>query len=71
MRVGVTQRLVYVAPRERGVKSRGPDPRGRPKFATLMEARAMDPALERNEPMIERQVEALFDDLAADWNRRD
>lgn len=69
MRVGVTQKLVYVAPRERGVKVRGPDPRRRPKFATLMEARAMAPALQRNEAKIERRVADLFDHLAANWNR--
>lgn len=70
MRVGVTRTLVYVAPRERGVKGRGPDPRRRPKFADLMEQRAMDPALERNKAQIVRRVEDLFDGLAADWNRR-
>ncbi len=69
MRTGVTQKLVYVAPRERGIKTRGPDPRRRPKFATLMEARAMGPALRQNEANVERRVADLFDHLASDWNR--
>jgi hypothetical protein len=70
MRVGVTRTLVYVAPKERGVKVRGPDPRRRPKFADLMEARAMAPALERNEGNIEAAVEHALDDIAREWNRR-
>lgn len=70
MRVGVTQKLVYVAPRERGVRARGPDPRRRPKFADLMEQRAMDPALKKNEHLIEGNVEALFEHIANGWNRR-
>lgn len=68
MRVGVTRRLVYVAPRQRGVKGRGADPRRRPKFADLLDRRAMTPALERNEDNIERRVEQAFDALARRWN---
>jgi hypothetical protein len=70
MRVGVTQSLVYVAPKERGVKTRGPDPRRRPKFANLMEERAMDPALRANEHEVERQVDEAFEKIAHQWNRR-
>jgi hypothetical protein len=68
MRVGVTKTLVYVAPKERGIKTRGPDPRRRPKFADLMEERAMDPALERNEGNIESAVEHALDEIAREWN---
>jgi hypothetical protein len=70
MRVGVTRTLVYVAPREKGVRTRGPDPRRRPKFADRMEEVAMGPALKRNEAQIEHRVGALFDTIANDWNRR-
>lgn len=70
MRVGVTRTLVYVAPKERGVKTKGPDPRRRPKFADLMLERAMDPALEKNKGRIEHDVADLFQRLANDWNRR-
>lgn len=69
MRVGVTTRVVYVAPRERGIKTRGVDGRRRPKFATLLEQRAMTPALRRNEPLIAARVNTLFDHLADRWNR--
>lgn len=67
MRVGVTRTLVYVAPRQRGV--RAGSPRSRPKFAQLMLDRAMDPALERNRGRVEGDVESLFEHLANDWNR--
>lgn len=69
MRVGVTRTLVYVAPRQRGVKGSGTNARRRPKFADLLLDRAMDPALEKNKPRIEGAVEDLFERLANDWNR--
>jgi hypothetical protein len=68
MRTGVTQRAVYVAPRQRGVKS-ATDPRRRPRFADLLEQRAMHPALEQNKPLIEGRVEDAFNVLAERWNR--
>lgn len=68
MRVGVTQRAVYVAPRARG--TRGITPRSRPRFADLMEQRAMHPALEQNRPELEARVDAAFDEFADDWNAR-
>lgn len=67
MRTGVTRVAVYVAPRRRGTRRRN-DPRSRPKFATLMEQRAMKPALDRNKADLESRVEATFDVLAARWN---
>jgi hypothetical protein len=69
MRVGVTRKLVYVAPRQRGLKARGRDPRARPKFADLMEQRAMEPALRKNEANIEASIETLFEKISHDWNR--
>lgn len=70
MRVGVTTKAVYVAPRERGIKTRGADPRRRPKFADLMEERAMTPALEKNRAKIEAGAESVLQELADEWNRR-
>lgn len=64
MRIGVTQKLVYVAPRERGLKTRGDDRRRRPKFGTLLMDRAMDPALERHESEIEGAFEQMLDRVA-------
>ncbi len=69
MRVGVTQSLVYVAPKQRGIKTRGYDGRRRPRFADLMESRAMTPALDRNRDDIARGVDDLFTRIARDWNR--
>jgi hypothetical protein len=65
MRIGVTRDLVYVAPRQRGFKGRGYDPRRRgegyahPPFSDLLMLRAMEPALEQHTA----EVEAGFDDL--------
>lgn len=68
MRVGVTTRLVYVAPRERGIRARG-SVRRRPNLAGLLMDRAMEPALERNETKIVRELEELLDDVGRDWER--
>lgn len=69
MRVGFTQRLVYVAPRQKGVRARGPHPRRRPRFADLMEQRAMTPALERNRGNLENGVNQEMTEFALKWNR--
>jgi hypothetical protein len=65
MRIGVTKNLVYVAPRQRGVKGRGPDPRRRPNLARLLMDRAMEPALHRHEADIvanlDHQLEVICD----------
>lgn len=67
MRTGVTRNAVYVAPTQRGVHGRS-SRRARPKFATLMEARAMGPAQAHGEALIEARVEAVFERLARKWN---
>jgi hypothetical protein len=69
MRTGVTQTLVYVAPKQRGVRTRGPDPRRRPNLADLLMDRAMEPALERHEQQLEAVVEQMLDRVAAEFNR--
>ena len=68
MRVGVTRTAVYVAPKQRGVKVRGPDPRKRRNLADLMMDRAMEPALEQNQHEIEVAVEHALDRLADHFN---
>lgn len=68
MRVGVTRTEVYVAPRQRGIRTRGTDPRRRPNLAGLMMSRAMEPALERHEPEIERAFERMLDEVADHFN---
>jgi hypothetical protein len=70
MRVGVTRRLVYVAPKQRGVKTRNPrDPRRRPNLAPLLMARAMEPVLERHETEIVIATEAMLDHIADGFNQ--
>lgn len=66
MRVGVTQKLVYVAPKERGRK-RG---RRRPNLAGLLTERAMVPALEQNTAEVERRVGRVLDTVGREWERK-
>jgi hypothetical protein len=66
MKIGVTTRLIYVAPVQRGVRNFD-SPRARPKFADLLMGRAMEPALERNQGNIERAVERALDHLEHRW----
>lgn len=67
-RIGVTRRLVYVAPRQKGARGRGPKARGR-QFAGLLLTRAMEPALERHRGQIEHDLERTLDLIADDFNR--
>ena len=67
MRIGVTRTLIYVAPRQRGARGRD-NPRRRPNLGTLLMERAMEPALERHRPGLERNVEQLLDRIADDFN---
>lgn len=66
MRVGITTNVVYVAPRQRGSKTR--TPRNRPTLATLMSERAMQPALERNAPNLEARFNEMLDRVAFKFN---
>jgi hypothetical protein len=68
MRVGVTKRTAYVAPAQRGDKSRR-GTRRRPKFATKLLTEAMEPALERNIKNVERELGDALDDLGRMWAR--
>lgn len=67
MRVGVTQRLVYVAPRQRGVKARGDRRYRRPNLADLLMGRAMEPALAENEGRIVNRLEHVLDIVGREW----
>lgn len=66
MRIGVTTKLVYVAPLQRGVK-RGNDPLRRPKFSDLMMEKAMEPGLARNEGTIADAVEVAIGRVVNEW----
>lgn len=66
MRIGVTRNLVYVAPRQKGVRG---GPKRRPNLAGLMMARAMEPALEGNRESTVRAFEQMLDTVADTFNR--
>jgi hypothetical protein len=68
MRIGVTRRTAYIAPEQRGDKSRR-GARRRPKFATKLLEEAMEPALDRNRSRVERELSDALDDLARMWSR--
>lgn len=68
MRTGVTRTSVYVAPRQRGI-GRGDHPAKRPNLAVLIRTRAMDPAEEKNAPLVRRTFEEMLDLVAAGFNR--
>ena len=65
MRVGVTQKMVYVAPRQRSTKTPG---RRRPNLANLLMDRALQPGLERHEHQITQRFEQLLDRAADGFN---
>ena len=67
MRLGVTRRAVYVAPKQRG-RNRNPRLR-RPNLGRLLVGRAMAPALEQNRSEIERKVNVALNDLFDRWAR--
>lgn len=70
MRVGVLRRVAYVAPVQRGNRSRRPSNRARgAKFKTRMLERAMEPALEQNIQRVEQEFEDALRDLARMWSR--
>ncbi len=64
MRVGVTQKSVYVAPRHRGTRKRS---LSRPRFADLLAGRAMQPALDRNIHKVEAKVDDALTTIGRKW----
>lgn len=69
MRVGITQSAVWIAPVERGVKSRTLTSRRRPDLKNLLLDRAMEPAAEANRDRVVAEVEDTLRDLARAWSR--
>src|SRR5262245_44121547 len=63
MRTGVTQTLVYVAPKSRR-KSGSP----RPNLAGLLAGQALEPALDQHSVEIERRFGQLMDKVASEFN---
>ncbi len=66
MRIGITRTLIYVAPKQRGAKGAA-NPRRRPKFGVLLAVRAMQPAADKNQPLLEQRTERFFDEVARRW----
>src|SRR5574337_885107 len=69
MRVGVTQRAVYVAPKQRGVRSRAGQRFRRPNLAPLLMDDAMEPALDHNAGDVVRELEGVLADMERAWER--
>lgn len=69
MRTGVTRKVVYVAPKQRGVTGRGRQSLRRPAFGTLLMTRAMEPALQRHAADLERRVDDTLGELERKFNR--
>jgi hypothetical protein len=67
MRIGVTQSVVYIAPVQRGTKTRGHGGRHRPNLADLLLGRAMEPALEQNVGEVTRRLDAVLDRVGHAW----
>lgn len=67
MRVGVTQREVYVAPVQRGINTRGKERLRRPNLATLLTERSLEPALHQNIERVLHSVDHLLGDVEDTW----
>lgn len=69
MRTGVGRSIVYVAPVERGVKTRGRESRHRPNLGNLLMDRALEPALEENRGEVEHRLGQMLDEVCDVWER--
>lgn len=69
MRSRVTTRSVWVAPVERGVKSRAAQPRRRPNLAQLL-LDEMGTALEHNRDQVADEVEDVLAKVGRAWEAR-
>ncbi len=66
MRSGVTQRSIFVVPRQRGSKNKTLK---RTNFSRLMMDRAMQPALDQREPELVRDFNTMLNRVADKFNR--
>jgi len=72
MRTGVTTKVVYVAPTQRGRRGRAATlarERSNTLFADRLMDRAMQPALDAHTREIERELDNMLDDIATNWGR--
>jgi hypothetical protein len=66
MRVGISRTMVYVAPKQRGKKSRHDHRRRRPNVAPIL-AHAMETSLDQNEPEVMARVQRVVDSVGRVW----
>lgn len=66
MRIGITRRSAYIAPKERSRKSRQNRRLRRPNLAGLL-MDSMEQALQQQTPTVERAVDRALDRLTRDW----
>jgi hypothetical protein len=66
MRVGITRRAVYVAPKQKGSRGRGPN--RRPNLANLLMDRAMARALAQDSGQVQAGFEHLLDHIGNSWS---
>lgn len=66
MKIGVTRRSVYVAPKQRETRIKT---RKRPKFADLLAARAMQPALDKNILKVQANVDDALQTVGRKWEQ--
>lgn len=69
MRIGVTQRVVYVAPKQRGVTSRGNARMRRPNLAKRLMDEAMQPALDSNRAQVVEKLDDVLRTVGREWER--
>ena len=69
MRVGVTRTSVYVAPQQRGVKSKVNERLRRRNLADLLIGRAMIPALDANIADVSEAIDDVLATVGRAWER--
>lgn len=67
MRLGYARNLVYMVPKQKGVRGRGP--RARRNFSQLLLNRAMIPAAEQNRAAVMLAVQRVLDTVGRQWER--
>jgi hypothetical protein len=69
MRVGVTTKVVYVAPKERGRRTRDRPTIARPNLADRLMEDAMSPALDQHTDDIVNEMDRLLAEVGRDWEQ--
>lgn len=69
MRVGITRHTIYVAPVQRGVKSKVRENLRRPSLKTKLLDEAMAPALVANSERVAQEFQDAVRDMGKAWAR--